>query len=63
MDRFDYENFNFDDAFVSVQSEIKKPNILICGATGVGKSTLIRDLFRLGETARGIISEPTKTNL
>ena len=50
MDRFDYENFDFDDAFEKVQSEVKKPNILICGATGVGKSTLIRDLFQMSET-------------
>lgn len=50
MDRFDYENFDFDDAFEKVQSEVKKPNILICGATGVGKSTLIRELFQMSET-------------
>lgn len=50
MDRFDYEKFDFDEAFKNVQSEVKKPNILICGATGVGKSTLIRDLFRMSES-------------
>ena len=49
MEKFDYENFDFDDAFEKVQSEVKKPNILICGATGVGKSTLIRDIFQMGD--------------
>lgn len=49
MDRFDYENFDFDEAFEKIQSEVKKPNILICGATGVGKSTLIRDLFQMSD--------------
>lgn len=47
MDRFDFENFDYDDAFSRVQSEVSKPNILICGATGVGKSTMIRDFFHM----------------
>ena len=38
MDKFDFENFNYDDAFRIVQSEVSKPNILICGVTGIGKS-------------------------
>ena len=49
MDKFDFENFNYDDAFRIVQSEVSKPNILICGVTGIGKSTLIRDIFAMSE--------------
>ncbi len=49
MDKFDFEHFDYDEAFSKVQSEVSKPNILICGATGVGKSTLIRDMFQMGE--------------
>ena len=49
MDRFDYEKFDYEEAFRQVQEEVSKPNILICGATGVGKSTMIRDIFQLSE--------------
>ena len=49
MDRFDFENFDYEEAFRQVQEEVSKPNILICGATGVGKSTMIRDIFQLSE--------------
>lgn len=49
MGKFDYENFDYDNAFRVVQSEVSKPNILICGATGIGKSTLIRDMFQLSD--------------
>ena len=49
MDKFDFENFNYEDAFRLVQSEVSKPNILICGVTGIGKSTLIRDIFAMSE--------------
>ena len=41
MDRFDYENFDYEAAFRQVQEEVSKPNILICGVTGIGKSTMI----------------------
>ena len=49
MDRFDFEHFDYEEAFRQVQEEVSKPNILICGATGVGKSTMIRDIFQLSE--------------
>ncbi|MCQ2543062.1 MAG: 50S ribosome-binding GTPase [Lachnospiraceae bacterium] len=44
---FDYEHFDFESCFKEVRSGIKKPNILVCGATGVGKSSLVNDLLNL----------------
>jgi len=42
---FDAKNFNFDKAYEDVKNNIKKPNILLCGATGVGKSSLVNYVF------------------
>ena len=36
-----------NSCFKEVRSGIKKPNILVCGATGVGKSSLVNDLLNL----------------
>lgn len=47
MATFDYENFDYEKAREEVKSDIKKPNILLCGATGVGKSSLVNDIFDL----------------
>lgn len=47
MNKFDFENFDYEKAREEVKNSIKKPNILICGATGVGKSSLVNDLFDL----------------
>ena len=49
MNIFDYENFDYNEEFRKVQEGVSKPNILICGATGIGKSTLIRDIFQLSD--------------
>ncbi len=49
MNIFDFENFDYDEEFRKVQEEVRKPNILICGATGIGKSTMIRDLFQMSD--------------
>ena len=35
----------FDKEFEKVKQEIQKPNILIAGATGVGKSSIINMVF------------------
>lgn len=45
FEKFDYENFDYDKCYEEVKNNIKKPVILICGGTGVGKSSLINDIF------------------
>ena len=35
----------FNEEFAKIKNEIQKPNILIAGATGVGKSSLINHIF------------------
>lgn len=47
MTTFDFENFDYEKAKEEVKNSIKKPNILLCGATGVGKSSLVNDIFNL----------------
>ena len=47
MKTIDFENFDYEKAKKEVKDFIKKPNILLCGATGVGKSSLVNDLFNL----------------
>lgn len=46
--KFDYEHFDFEKCFAEVKNSIKKPNILVCGATGVGKSSLVNSILDLG---------------
>ena len=42
---FNADSFDFEKEFEKVNKEIKKPNILICGATGVGKSSFVNEVF------------------
>ena len=42
---FKVENYDFEKELNAIKESIAKPNILVCGATGVGKSSLINDIF------------------
>lgn len=42
---FKADNFNFEEEYSKIKSKVKKPNILLCGATGVGKSSVINKIF------------------
>jgi len=46
---------HFKSAFVTVTKNLKKPNVLIVGITGVGKSSLINSVFRskIAQTGSG----------
>lgn len=44
-EKFDPEHFDVELELEKIRSEVKKPNIFICGATGSGKSSLISDIF------------------
>jgi GTP-binding protein EngB required for normal cell division len=45
MMEIDIENFDYDDELRKIRELITKPNILITGATGAGKSSLVNRLF------------------
>ena len=44
MDEKDYGK-KFEEEFAKIRNNVKKPNILLAGATGVGKSTLVNMIF------------------
>lgn len=45
MEDFKLKDFDFEEEYKRIKESIKKPNILLCGATGVGKSSVINYIF------------------
>jgi len=58
IEKFDLENFDFDQVQEEVMKSIKKTNIMICGATGVGKSSLVNDIFAINLATVGQHGRP-----
>ena len=47
------KNFDFQRELEKVAAGIRKPNILICGATGAGKSSVVNWVFGKNVAATG----------
>lgn len=47
MKKINYEDFDYEKYCEEITAEIKKPNILLCGASQIGKSSLINDILEL----------------
>lgn len=44
-EKFNIKNFDVDKELEKIRREVKKPGIFVCGGTGVGKSSLVNDIF------------------
>lgn len=44
-DVIDYKNFDAEKELARIRQGVKKPNLLLCGVTGAGKSSLVKDIF------------------
>lgn len=42
---FKADAFDYEAEYEKIKNQVVKPNILLCGATGVGKSSLVNDVF------------------
>lgn len=53
---FNIDDFDLNSELEKIQTDIQKPNILVCGGTGVGKSSLINDVFgkEVAEIGHGV---------
>lgn len=61
-EKFNYETFNYEDAYNGVKEKISKPNIFVCGAAQIGKSSLINEILDLsgaGKAETGKAGEAT----
>ena len=59
--KFDVKNFDYDKCYEEVKEIASKNiNIIVCGATGVGKSSLINDFFEFDKDSAAPVGSSGK---
>lgn len=59
--KFDVKNFDYDKCYEEVKENASKNiNIIVCGATGVGKSSLINDFFEFDKDSAAPVGSSGK---
>lgn len=59
--KFDVKNFDYDKCYEEVKENASKNiNIIVCGATGVGKSSLINDFFKFDKDSAAPVGSSGK---